>query len=349
MDDKELILLVDDDIGNLKRAQNILGSEYRISATTSGKMALSVLSKVTPQLVLLDVNMPEMDGFETFEAIKALDGGSSIPVVFLTGDGDADTETRCFEAGATDFVAKPFVPQVLISRVKRILENKHYQNNLEEMVSSQVDTITRIQNEVITGIANLIESRDGSTGLHVKNTQNYVRILTKELRRRGMYPDILDKEYENNTIKASVLHDIGKIKIPDAILLKPGRLDDDEFTIMKTHAALGGEIIDKIIANVEDEKYIEIARQIARSHHERWDGNGYPDRIAGEDIPLCARIMAIADVFDALYQERCYKPPIRPISKVLGILEENSGTQFDPNLLEVFLELKDEIEEVSEG
>ena len=138
-------------------------------------------------------------------------------------------------------------------------------------------------------------------------------------------------------------------KIPDAILLKPGRLDDDEFTIMKTHAALGGEIIDKIIANVEDEKYIEIARQIARSHHERWDGNGYPDRIAGEDIPLCARIMAIADVFDALYQERCYKPPIRPISKVLGILEENSGTQFDPNLLEVFLELKDEIEEVSEG
>ena len=348
MDNKELILLVDDDISNLKRAQKILGGEYRISATSSGKMAMSVISKVTPQLILLDVNMPEMDGFETIEAIRALEGGSSIPVVFLTGDSDAETETKCFEAGATDFIAKPFVPQVLISRVKRILENKHYQDDLEEMVSSQVETITRIQNEVITGIANLIESRDGSTGLHVKNTQNYVRVLTKELRKRGMYPDILDQEYETNTIKASVLHDIGKIKIPDAILQKPGRLDDEEFVIMKTHAALGGEIIEKIISNVEDEKYVEIAGQIARSHHERWDGKGYPDGMAGEDIPLCARIMAVADVFDALYQERCYKPPIRPISKVFDILEENSGTQFDPNIMKVFLELKKEIEEISE-
>ena len=348
MDNKELILLVDDDISNLKRDQKILGGEYRISATSSGKMAMSVISKVTPQLILLDVNMPEMDGFETIEAIRALEGGSSIPVVFLTGDSDAETETKCFEAGATDFIAKPFVPQVLISRVKRILENKHYQDDLEEMVSSQVETITRIQNEVITGIANLIESRDGSTGLHVKNTQNYVRVLTKELRKRGMYPDILDQEYETNTIKASVLHDIGKIKIPDAILQKPGRLDDEEFVIMKTHAALGGEIIEKIISNVEDEKYVEIAGQIARSHHERWDGKGYPDGMAGEDIPLCARIMAVADVFDALYQERCYKPPIRPISKVFDILEENSGTQFDPNIMKVFLELKKEIEEISE-
>lgn len=347
MENKDLILLVDDDISNLKRAQNILGGEYRISATSSGKMALSVLAKLTPQLILLDVNMPEMDGFETIAAIKALEGGASIPVVFLTGDNDADTETRCFEAGATDFVAKPFVPQVLVSRVKRILENKKYQDHLEDMVASQVETITRMQNEVITGIANLIESRDGSTGLHVRNTQNYVRALVKELRKRGMYPDILTAEYEANTINASVLHDIGKIKIPDAILQKPGRLDDEEYTVMKTHAALGGEIIDDIIANVEDEKYMEIARQIARHHHERWDGNGYPDHLAGEDIPLCARIMAIADVFDALYQERCYKPPIRPISKVFKILEENSGSQFDPNLMKVFLEIKDEIEEIS--
>ena len=228
-----------------------------------------------------------------------------------------------------------------------ILENKKYQDHLEEMVASQVETITRMQNEVITGVANLIESRDGSTGLHIRNTQNYVRALAKELRKRGMYPDILTAEYEANTINASILHDIGKIKIPDAILQKPGRLNDEEYAVMKTHAALGGEIIDDIIANVEDEKYMEIARQIARHHHERWDGNGYPDHLAGEDIPLCARIMAIADVFDALYQERCYKPPIRPISKVFKILEENSGSQFDPNLMKVFLEIKDEIEEIS--
>ena len=162
---KELILLVDDDPGNLKRAQTILGEEFRISATTSGKMALSLLSKVTPDLILLDVNMPEMNGFETLKKIRELENGSMIPVVFLTGDNDAETETKCFEAGAMDFVGKPFVSQVLVSRVKRILENRQYQNHLEEMVASQVAEMTRMQDEVITGIANLIESRDGSLSL----------------------------------------------------------------------------------------------------------------------------------------------------------------------------------------
>ena len=205
---KELILLVDDDPGNLKRAQTILGEEFRISATTSGKMALSLLSKVTPDLILLDVNMPEMNGFETLKKIRELENGSMIPVVFLTGDNDAETETKCFEAGAMDFVGKPVVSQELVSRVKRILENRQYQNHLEEMVASQVAEMTRMQDEVITGIANLIESRDGSTGLHVKKSQNYVQILTKALMDKGMYPDILDHNYELNTVKASVLHDI---------------------------------------------------------------------------------------------------------------------------------------------
>ena len=205
-----------------------------------------------------------------------------------------------------DFVAKPFVPQVLVSRVRRILDNRKYQEHLEDMVSTQVDTITQMQDAVIMGIANLIESRDDSTGLHVKNTQKYVRILTKELRARKMYADILDYDYEVNTIKASVLHDIGKIKIPDAILQKPARLTEEEYEIMKKHAIYGDEIVEKIIGNVEHEKYVDIARKIARHHHERWDGTGYPDGLAGEDIPLCARIMSIADVFDALYQKRCY-------------------------------------------
>lgn len=345
---RELILLVDDDPGNLKRAQTILGEEFRISATTSGKMALSLLSKVTPDLILLDVNMPEMNGFETLTKIRELENGAAIPVVFLTGDNDAETETKCFEAGAMDFVGKPFVSQVLVSRVKRILENKQYQNHLEDMVASQVAQITRMQDEVITGIANLIESRDNSTGLHVKNTQNYVRILTRALRERGLYADILDYNYELNTVKASVLHDIGKIKTPDAILLKPGRLTDEEFAVMKKHTVDGCEIIDGIIGTVEHEEYVDIARKIARHHHERWDGTGYPDGLAGEEIPLCARIMALADVFDALYQERCYKKAIRPASKVFEIIKENSGSQFDPNLTEIFCELQQEITDISE-
>ena len=293
MKNEELILLVDDDPGNLKHAQTILGEEFRISATTSGKMAVSLLDRIIPDLILLDVNMPEMDGFQTLAAIREKEGGENIPVVFLTADSDASTETRCFEAGAMDFVAKPFVPQVLVSRVRRILDNRKYQEHLEDMVSTQVDTITQMQDAVIMGIANLIESRDDSTGLHVKNTQKYVRILTKELRARKMYADILDYDYEVNTIKASVLHDIGKIKIPDAILQKPARLTEEEYEIMKKHAIYGDEIVEKIIGNVEHEKYVDIARKIARHHHERWDGTGYPDGLAGEDIPLCARIMSI--------------------------------------------------------
>ena len=237
MKNEELILLVDDDPGNLKHAQTILGEEFRISATTSGKMAVSLLDRIIPDLIIfLDVSMPEMDGFQTLAAIREKEGGANIPVVFLTADSDASTETRCFEAGAMDFVAKPFVPQVLVSRVRRILENRKYQEHLEDMVSTQVDTITQMQDAVIMGIANLIESRDDSTGLHVKNTQKYVRILTKELRARKMYADILDYDYEVNTIKASVLHDIGKIKIPDAILQKPARLTEEEYEIMKKHA-----------------------------------------------------------------------------------------------------------------
>ena len=344
MKNEELILLVDDDPGNLKHAQTILGEEFRISATTSGKMAVSLLDRIIPDLILLDVNMPEMDGFQTLAAIREKEGGENIPVVFLTADSDASTETRCFEAGAMDFVAKPFVPQVLVSRVRRILENRKYQEHLEDMVSTQVDTITQMQDAVTMGIANLIESRDDSTGLHVKNTQKYVRILTKELRARKMYADILDYDYEVNTIKASVLHDIGKIKIPDAILQKPARLTEEEYEIMKKHAIYGDEIVEKIIGNVEHEKYVDIARKIARYHHERWDGTGYPDGLAGEDIPLCARIMSIADVFDALYQKRCYKPAIRPAIKVFMIMQENAGTQLDPNLVRVFLDIRERIE-----
>ena len=174
------------------------------------------------------------------------------------------------------------------------------------------------------------------------------QILTKALREKGMYPDILDHNYELNTVKASVLHDIGKIKTPDAILLKPGRLTDEEFEVMKQHTVAGCEIIDRIIGNVEHEEYVDIARKIARYHHERWDGTGYPDGLSGEEIPLCARIMALADVFDALYQDRCYKKAIRPASKVFEIIKENSGSQFDPNLTEIFLELQREITDISE-
>ena len=340
---KELILLVDDDPGNLKRAQTILGEEFRISATTSGKMALSLLSKVTPDLILLDVNMPEMNGFETLKKIRELENGSMIPVVFLTGDNDAETETKCFEAGAMDFVGKPFVSQVLVSRVKRILENRQYQNHLEEMVASQVAEMTRMQDEVITGIANLIESRDGSTGLHVKNTQNYVQILTKALREKGMYPDILDHNYELNTVKASVLHDIGKIGISDRILNKAGKLTEEEFEVIKRHPIIGASIL-KNLALHQDEPIVKVAYEICRWHHERYDGGGYPDGLKGEQIPISAQIVSLADVYDALVSDRIYKKAYSHKEAVRMILAGECGA-FNPLLLECLEEIQGKIKE----
>lgn len=347
-----VILVVDDDSANLMLAQKILGKEYRIAAANSGAAALKYLEKNKPDLILLDINMPQMDGFETIEQLKKKEELLSIPVIFLTADKSSETEKKCFQAGAIDFVGKPFVPDILLSRVKRTLELEKYHTSLESLVEEQsallaekTRRINEIQEHVILGMANLIESRDGSTGKHVKNTQIYVQMIVTEMKRKGMYADILDEEYIQNICKAAPLHDIGKIKVPDHILQKPGRLTDEEFAQMKKHTEYSADIIKDILGDVEDEKYVQICSNIAMYHHERWDGRGYPKGLVGEEIPLCARIMAVADVFDALYEERCYKPPVRPMEKVLDILEEGRGTQFDALIVDVFRSLKPALKE----
>ena len=346
----EVILVVDDDKANLMLAQKILGGTYRIAAANSGAVAFKYLEKNKPDLILLDINMPEMSGFEAMEKLKSDERYSSIPVIFLTADKGVETETKCFQVGAVDFVGKPFVPDILISRVKRTLELEKYRSNLEEIVEEQTkllneraQRISEIQNHVIIGMANLIESRDGSTGKHVKNTQTYVQMIVNELKKQGYFTATLNEEYIQNVCKAAPLHDIGKIKVPDSILQKPGRLTEEEFREMKRHTEYSIDIIKDIIGDVEDEAYVRIASDIALYHHERWDGTGYPRGLAAEQIPLCARIMAVADVFDALYEERCYKSPIRPAGKVLEILEKGKGTQFDPIIVDVFVGLEQEL------
>lgn len=346
----EIILVVDDDSANLMLAQKILGKEYRVAAANTGTAAFKYLERNKPDLILLDINMPEMDGFEAIEALKKNKEYAAIPVIFLTADKSAEAETKCFQAGAVDFVGKPFVPDILISRVRRTLELERYHTRLESLVQDQAQLlaektrrVNEIQEHVILGIANLIESRDGSTGKHVKNTQTYVQMIVNELRERKFFPEILDEEYVQNICKAAPLHDIGKIKIPDGILQKPGKLTDEEFALMKKHTEYSGTIIKDILGDVEDENYVKIVSDIAMYHHERWDGKGYPQGLKGEEIPLCARIMAVADVFDALYEERCYKPPIRPIEKVLEILEDGKGTQFDSRIVDIFTGLKPDL------
>lgn len=350
---KNIILVVDDDKTNLALAQRILGAQYRIAASNSGKAALRYLENHRPDLILLDINMPEMDGFEVMERLRANVTTETIPVIFLTADNLAETEIKCFQMGALDFVVKPFVPDILLSRVSKTIELDQYRHNLEKMVNAQAEKITEdarrlgmIQDSVIIGMANLIESRDGSTGKHVKNTQTYVKMIADELYARGLFAEELTPGYIQNLCKAAPLHDVGKIKIPDAILQKPGKLTPEEFDTMKLHTTYSRKIIKTIIGDIEDDHYVRMVEDIAMYHHERWDGTGYPSGLTADNIPLSARIMAVADVFDALYEERCYKPPVRPIERIMQIMAEGRGTQFDPVIIDVFMEMLPKLKEV---
>ena len=341
---KNIILVVDDDKTNLSLAQRILGPQYRIAAAGSGSAALTYLESHRPDLILLDINMPEMDGYEVMEKLRADPRTETIPVIFLTADNLAETEIKCFQMGAMDFVTKPFVPDILLSRVSKTIELDQYRHNLEEMVTTQAEKITedalrlsKIQESVIIGMANLIESRDGSTGKHVKNTQMSVRMIANELLSKGYFSEELTPAYIEDLCKAAPLHDVGKIKIPDAILQKPGKLTPEEFDTMKLHTTHSRKIIETIIGDIEDAHYVRLVEDIALYHHERWDGTGYPAGLTETNIPLSARIMAVADVFDALYEERCYKPPIRPIERIMQIMSEGRGTQFDPTIIDVFM------------
>ncbi|MBP3736058.1 MAG: response regulator [Lachnospiraceae bacterium] len=352
---EKIILVVDDDLTSLKLAQNILESDYRVATVGSGAMVFKYLEHNTPNLILLDLNMAGMDGFEVMRRLQADRNYAKIPVIFLTAAQAPQSEAQCLESGAIDFVGKPFVPQVLKSRVRRTMELYDYRNHLENMVQKQAEVITsrteritRIQSSVIIGMANLIEERDTSTGRHVKNTQTYVEMICRELFRRHLYPGVMTEHFMNHVIKAAPLHDVGKIKIPDAILQKPGKLTEEEYAIIQNHARYGADIIDEILGEVEEADYLSVAREIALYHHERWDGTGYPDHLRGEDIPLSARIMAVADVFDALYEDRVYKKGIRPLSATLNIIEEGKGTHFDPELVDVFMSMKDDIQEYLE-
>ena len=340
----KVILVVDDDRTNLIMAERLLGNEYTIISVTSGEQALKFLAKRKPDLILLDINMPEMDGFEVMRNIKGNETWDKIPVIFLTADRDTETEVECLQMGAVDFVGKPFEPEIVRNRIRRTLEIEEYRKDLEGVVRRQTAKIEKIQREIIISLANMIESRDGSTGQHVKRTSRYVEMIIEQLSEREMFSDDIDEAFIYNLIKAAPMHDIGKIKIPDHILQKPGKLNDEEFEEMKQHSPEGGKIIRMIMENIEEKDYIDVAYNVAVFHHEKWNGKGYPDGLAGEQIPLEARIMAVADVFDALVSKRCYKDAM-PLDKAFHIIEESKGEHFDPQIAQVFLELRPQIEE----
>lgn len=317
------ILVVDDSTTNLKFVESILKDKYKLVLAKSGERALRYLEKNTVDLVLLDLMMPEMDGFETFERIKQLELNKNTPVVYLTADVDVESEIKGLKMGAKDFIRKPFVPEVMLKRISHIMQLEELMHHLEEKVEEKTKQIEQISFETIATIASMIEAKDSYTKGHSVRVAEYSALLAKEL---GW-----DSKSIQNLKYIALLHDIGKVGIPDSVLNKPGKLTEIEFDVIKSHTNIGGDIL-KDIETIPD---VALG---AKYHHERYDGKGYPCGLAGEDIPVLARIICIADAYDAMSSKRVYRDSL-PFEVICEQLKLGRGTQFDPLLLDEFLKL----------
>ncbi len=341
-----VILIVDDDPGNLTTLGMLLQPYFEVLAAPSGERALQIAAGADkPDLILLDVLMPDMNGYAVLAELRANLLTRDIPVIFVTGKNSTEDEERGLELGAVDYIAKPYRPPIILARVRTQLELKRArdwlvnQNTyLESQVVQRTQDIQLIQDVTINALAELAETRDPETGYHIRRTQEYVRILAERLRDNPRFSAFLTEKTIEILVKSAPLHDIGKVGIPDHILLKPGRLTDSEWTVMKTHSLLGAKAIERALlyANRRVE-FLDIAIQIAHFHHEKWDGSGYPEGLASDAIPISARLMSLADVFDALISPRVYKPPM-PFEKARDIIACERGSHFDPDIVDAFLD-----------
>jgi putative two-component system response regulator len=336
---QKTIFIVDDNDTNLLIAKEALKDRYRVMTLPSAARMFALIMKVTPDLILLDIEMPGMDGFEALEHLK--DNGLlvNIPVMFLTGVTDAAIEARGLELGAVDFITKPFSPPVLRNRIKAHLEIDELIRERTAQIQRRTAQIQNLQNAIIFGFADMVESRDQATGGHVERTSAYIKILSDAMLERGVYTDDFRKIDMDLFVSSARLHDIGKIAISDTILNKRSKLTNEEYEIMKTHAAEGERIMERMSQLAEDETFFHNAKLFAGYHHERWDGQGYPRGLAGTDIPIQGRVMAIVDVYDALVSERPYKRPFSHDESV-QIIMESSGRQFDPLIAKTFHDAK---------
>lgn len=339
------ILIVDDNAANLKYAENIFSPFYSVTCLLSGSLALKYLQKFSTDLILLDINMPEMDGFEVVRLIKSNACIPDIPIIFLTSQSDPETEGNALSIGVVDFIAKPVVAKTALSRIKLHLELTGYRKNLEDIVRQKTEMIDSLQGLLTDSISDLVEHRDGNTGGHIKRLREYVSILIDKLNEKKLKGYEVDGQYKVNILRATPLHDIGKIRIRDDVLLKPAKLTTDEMEHMKMHVVWGSQIIDDIVSKIGADGFMCTARNITRYHHERWNGAGYPEQLAGENIPLCARIMSIPDVYDALVTERPYKNAFTH-DKAVEIIVGERGKSFDPVLTDVFGDVCDKFDEI---
>ena len=341
------VLVVDDTPANLSLMNDLFAGHCRVKVAASGERALKIAASDTPpDLILLDVMMPEMDGYEVCRLLKANPATRHIPVIFLTARADMQDEQRGFELGAVDYITKPISPPIVMARVRTnlavkatadFLRDKNF--FLEQEVHRRTLEVQEIQDVTILTMASLAETRDNETGNHIIRTQHYVRALAVQLQGHARFAGYLTDRMVELLYKSAPLHDIGKVGIPDRILLKPGKLEAHEFEIMKTHTTRGKEAIESAERRLgKTVPFLVCAKEIAYSHQEKWDGSGYPLGLAGDDIPIAARLMAIADVYDALISRRVYKKAFTH-DVAMGIIEEGRGRHFDPDIVDAFLEI----------
>ena len=345
---KPLIFIVDDVPENIQIAMSHLKElDCDFAYATSGEQALERIAATSPQLILMDVMMPGMSGFQVVEALTRNEKTCSIPVIFLTARAESEDVVRGFKLGGVDYVTKPFKGVELRSRVRNHLELHAYRSNLERLVEERSREAELLKDVIIEAMGELAEYRDPETGSHIHRTRAYVQLLAEALVAQGHFLELLSKEYIVLLWKCAPLHDIGKVAIRDSILLKPGKLTAEEFDEMKMHAQYGEEVI----ANLEQmagkpTSFLSCAKDIAGSHHEKYDGSGYPRGLAGDAIPLAGRIMAIADVYDALISKRVYKNSLSH-EEAMAIMLEGKGTHFDPILIEAFLEVEPHFRQIA--
>lgn len=349
------VLIVDDEVANLSLVSAILRDHYQLRIAKDGARAITQTQHEPPDLILLDILMLGISGYDVCRLLKADSLTRHIPVIFLTSQADTQDEQLGLALGAVDYITRPINPGILLSRVRAHLADAAYRrtervNNayLEYEVLKRTRQLSAMQDLTTLAMASLSETRDVDTGKHLRRTQNYVRALANQLRRKGLHQAFLSDEVVEFLYKCAPLHDIGKVGIPDRILLKPGRYEPEEFEIMKRHPTLGRDALQSAYSMAGDSSgFFEIAMELVYGHHEKWDGSGYPQGLAGTDIPLAARIMALADVYDALISTRIYKPGMRH-EDAAEIIVQGSGTHFDPDLVEAFLELAFEFRAIAD-
>ncbi len=358
---RKTVFLVDDDLTNLTVGISALEECYDVLTLSSGELLIKMLEKSVPDLILLDVEMPGMNGYETIRHIKRNPATAAIPVIFLTAKSDGGSELEGLSLGAVDYIVKPFSAALLLKRIeihllleaqtRELMAQKaelvRFNNNLQDMVNAKIKTVVELQDTLLMAMAELVECRDDVTGRHIERARNYLAVLIDAMQRQGLFAAEVSAWNVKLVLQSAQLHDVGKIAVKDGILNKLGKLSGEEFLEIKKHAAFGGALIEKIIKNTNERAFLEYAKIFALTHHERWDGSGYPNGLKGEEIPLLGRLMAVADVYDALRSARPYKDAYSHEEAVKVILE-GRGTHFDPRLVDLFIGVSDEFAKIAD-